>query len=195
MKDNVNYGTGRRKTAAARVFLSPGSGRITINRRPIDAYFGRETARMVVRQPLETIGMVNRFDIEVTVRRRRWQRPGRRHSSRHHESAAPLRRELPADASPRRLRHPGCARGRAQEGRFAQGPQEAAILEAVGSPPPRPGGSSNGRTADSDSASLGSNPSPPSQKKSGLVILLYKLMSRTGAGGSEKGSRRAVPVR
>ena len=68
MRENVNYGTGRRKTATARVFLTPGSGRITVNRRPIDTYFGRETARMVVRQPLETIGMVDRFDIEATVR-------------------------------------------------------------------------------------------------------------------------------
>ena len=68
MADNIHYSTGRRKTAAARVFLAPGSGRITINHRPIDAYFGRETARMIVRQPLETIGMPDRFDIEVTVR-------------------------------------------------------------------------------------------------------------------------------
>ena len=68
MANDVNYGTGRRKTAAARVFIAPGNGRITINRRPIDTYFGRETARMIVRQPLETVGMMNRFDIVVTVR-------------------------------------------------------------------------------------------------------------------------------
>ena len=65
---NYNYGTGRRKTATARVFLAPGSGRITINRRPLDTYFGRETARMVVRQPLETVGMADRFDLKITVR-------------------------------------------------------------------------------------------------------------------------------
>ena len=68
MADHVNYGTGRRKTAAASVFLTPGSGRITINRRPLDTYFGRETARMIVRQPLETVGMANRFDIRIMVR-------------------------------------------------------------------------------------------------------------------------------
>ena len=68
MADNIHYGTGRRKTATARVFLVPGSGRITINRRPLDTYFGRETARMIVRQPLETIGMLDRFDLQVTVR-------------------------------------------------------------------------------------------------------------------------------
>ena len=59
--------TGRRKTSTARVFLRPGSGRITVNRRPLDTYFGRETARMVVRQPLEHIEMADRFDIDVTV--------------------------------------------------------------------------------------------------------------------------------
>ncbi|BCU05508.1 30S ribosomal protein S9 [Allochromatium tepidum] len=60
--------TGRRKTSAARVFLSLGSGNITVNNRPLDEYFGRETARMVVRQPLETAGLLDRLDIKVTVR-------------------------------------------------------------------------------------------------------------------------------
>ena len=64
MNDNANYGTGRRKTAAARVFLSPGSGRITVNRRPLDTYFRRDTARMAIRRTLEAIGMAYRFDIE-----------------------------------------------------------------------------------------------------------------------------------
>ncbi|MCK0537931.1 30S ribosomal protein S9 [Alcanivorax quisquiliarum] len=62
-----NYGTGRRKTSAARVFLRPGSGKIVVNGRPLDEYFGRETARMVVRQPLELVEMTERFDILVTV--------------------------------------------------------------------------------------------------------------------------------
>lgn len=62
-----NYGTGRRKTSAARVFLRPGSGKIVVNGRPLDEYFGRETARMVVRQPLELVEMTDRFDILVTV--------------------------------------------------------------------------------------------------------------------------------
>ena len=60
--------TGRRKTSAARVFLSLGSGNITVNNRPLDEYFGRETARMVVRQPLETAGMADRVDVKITVR-------------------------------------------------------------------------------------------------------------------------------
>jgi small subunit ribosomal protein S9 len=62
-----NYGTGRRKTSAARVFLRPGNGAIVVNGKPLDEYFGRETARMVVRQPLELIDMTDRFDVKVTV--------------------------------------------------------------------------------------------------------------------------------
>ena len=63
----ANYGTGRRKTAAARVFLKPGSGKITVNDRPLDEFFGRETGRMIVRQPLELVQLSNKFDITVTV--------------------------------------------------------------------------------------------------------------------------------
>ncbi|MBA4696332.1 MAG: 30S ribosomal protein S9 [Legionella sp.] len=61
------YGTGRRKSAIARVFLTPGTGNIQVNKRSIDAYFGRETARMIVRQPLETVGALEQFDIYATV--------------------------------------------------------------------------------------------------------------------------------
>lgn len=63
-----NYGTGRRKTSTARVFIKPGSGQITINKRSIEEYFGRETARMVVRQPLELTESLDRFDINATVK-------------------------------------------------------------------------------------------------------------------------------
>jgi small subunit ribosomal protein S9 len=63
-----NYGTGRRKTAAARVFITPGSGRIMVNDQPLDEYFGRETARMIVRQPLEVAEAADRYDVKVTVR-------------------------------------------------------------------------------------------------------------------------------
>jgi small subunit ribosomal protein S9 len=61
------YGTGRRKTAAARVFLKPGKGVISINGKTVDEYFGRETSRMLVRQPLELAESLNRFDIKITV--------------------------------------------------------------------------------------------------------------------------------
>jgi small subunit ribosomal protein S9 len=62
-----NYGTGRRKSSTARVYLKPGKGDITINSRSLDVYFGRQTARMVVRQPLEVVDMTDRFDIDITV--------------------------------------------------------------------------------------------------------------------------------
>ena len=62
------YGTGRRKTSTARVYLKNGSGAITVNKRPLDGYFGREVARMIVRQPLELVEMIEKFDINVTVR-------------------------------------------------------------------------------------------------------------------------------
>ena len=61
------YGTGRRKTSTARVFMKPGSGEITVNNRPLDEFFGRQTARMIVRQPLELTEMTKNFDISVTV--------------------------------------------------------------------------------------------------------------------------------
>ena len=62
-----NYGTGRRKTSTARVYLSNGTGKITVNDRPLDQFFGRETGRMIVRQPLEIVQLADRFDIRVTV--------------------------------------------------------------------------------------------------------------------------------
>jgi small subunit ribosomal protein S9 len=62
-----HYGTGRRKTATARVYLKPGNGRITVNERSLDEFFGRETGRMIVRQPLEAVKLVDKFDIAVTV--------------------------------------------------------------------------------------------------------------------------------
>ena len=61
------YGTGRRKSSSARVFMRPGSGNITINTKSIDDYFGRETARMIARQPLEAVQMSDKFDVNVTV--------------------------------------------------------------------------------------------------------------------------------
>jgi small subunit ribosomal protein S9 len=62
-----NYGTGRRKTSTARVFLRPGGGSITVNSMSLDNYFGRKTARMVVRQPLELVDLVDKFDVVVNV--------------------------------------------------------------------------------------------------------------------------------
>jgi small subunit ribosomal protein S9 len=67
MSDTSFYGTGRRKSSTARVFLKSGSGDIKVNDRALDRFFGRETARMIVRQPLELINMTDSFDINVTV--------------------------------------------------------------------------------------------------------------------------------
>ena len=65
MAEQIPYGTGRRKTATARVRLTRGKGVITINNRTLDEYFGRETARMLVRQPFVTLDMTDRFDVSV----------------------------------------------------------------------------------------------------------------------------------
>ncbi len=61
------YGTGRRKTSSARVFLTPGSGNITVNGRPLEEYFGRETGRMIVRQALDQVDGLDKFDVKATV--------------------------------------------------------------------------------------------------------------------------------
>ena len=62
------YGTGRRKTSTARVFLKNGTGNIVVNARTLDTYFGRDTDRMIIRQPLEVTNLVDKFDIHITVR-------------------------------------------------------------------------------------------------------------------------------
>lgn len=68
MAQTQYYGTGRRKTSTARVFIKAGSGNIVVNQRSLTEYFGRETARMVVMQPLELVEMVGKFDLYVTVK-------------------------------------------------------------------------------------------------------------------------------
>ena len=67
MSDTNFYGTGRRKTSTARVYLKPGKGDITVNRKPLDVFFGRKTAQMIVRQPLELTQLGDKFDVNVTV--------------------------------------------------------------------------------------------------------------------------------
>ena len=67
MIGNYNYGTGRRKSSVARVFLKAGSGKIVINDKPVDEYFSRETGRMIVRQPLVLTDNIGKFDIMVNV--------------------------------------------------------------------------------------------------------------------------------
>ena len=67
MAVSPDYGTGRRKTSTARVYMQSGTGKITVNERPLDEVFGRETGRMIVRQPLELVQMMGKFDITVQV--------------------------------------------------------------------------------------------------------------------------------
>lgn len=67
MAQQAFYSTGRRKNASARVYLKPGSGEIKVNHKPLDEYFGRVTARMIVRQPLQVVDGLNKFDINVFV--------------------------------------------------------------------------------------------------------------------------------
>jgi small subunit ribosomal protein S9 len=68
MAVQYNYGTGRRKTSVARVFLKSGSGEIIVNKKPLDEFFSRKTDRMIIRQPLEKLEMTEQFDIMVTVK-------------------------------------------------------------------------------------------------------------------------------
>ncbi|ASK77939.1 30S ribosomal protein S9 [Paraphotobacterium marinum] len=68
MANNQYYGTGRRKSSAARVFIKPGNGNIIINKKTLEEYFGRETARMVVKQPLELLDMTEKLDLYITVK-------------------------------------------------------------------------------------------------------------------------------
>ena len=67
MAQQQNYGTGRRKSSTARVYMVPGSGNITVNEKPLDIYFGRKTSRMIVRQPLQVANAENKFDFKVFV--------------------------------------------------------------------------------------------------------------------------------
>ena len=68
MATEVHYGTGRRKTSTARVFIKKGKGNITVNKKPIDEFFDRETARMIVRQPLEHTELIGKIDVTATVK-------------------------------------------------------------------------------------------------------------------------------
>jgi small subunit ribosomal protein S9 len=68
MSETQFYGTGRRKTSTARVYMKAGSGKMKVNNRSLDLFFGRQTARMIVRQPLELMNMTDKFDITVTVK-------------------------------------------------------------------------------------------------------------------------------
>ena len=130
MAVSTNYGTGRRKSSTARVHMAAGKGVITVNDRALDEFFGRETGRMMVMQPLELVQMVDKFDISVTVAG--GGITGQAGAIRHGITRADrLRRDAALAAAQGRLRHARCARGGAQEGRSPQGPPRSAVLQAL----------------------------------------------------------------
>ena len=127
MAISQNYGTGRRKSSTARVFLRKGTGTITVNDRPLDEFFGRETARMIVRQPLELTKNTETFDIKVTT-------SGGGITGQAGAIRLGIARALLRVAGEFRdpLKKAGyLTRGRAQEGRPAQGPPRHPVLQAL----------------------------------------------------------------
>jgi len=127
----TNYGTGRRKTATARVYLKPGSGRIVVNQRSLDQFFGRETGRMIVRQPLEAVQLASKFDITVQVDG--GGITGQAGAIRHGITRALIEYDesLRKPAARCRVRDARRTRGGAQEGGPAQSTSRSAVLEAL----------------------------------------------------------------
>ena len=131
MIGNWNYGTGRRKSSVARVFMKKGSGQILVNGKPVEEYFGRQTSIMVVRQPLVLTANDAAFDVKVNVHGGGETGQAGADSPRHHARADRLRRGAEARSEPGRLRHPRRPRGRAQEGRPARRPAQEAVQQAL----------------------------------------------------------------
>ncbi len=131
MIGNWNYGTGRRKSSVARVFIKKGSGQIVVNGRAVDEYFGRQTSIMVVRQPLVLTANDAAFDIKVNVHG--GGESGQAGAVRHGITRALIDYDaaLEARTEPRRLRDARCARGRAQEGRSARRAPPQAVQQAL----------------------------------------------------------------
>ncbi len=131
MSVTYNYGTGRRKSAVARVFIKPGKGEIIVNDKPIDVFFSRETGRMVVRQPLELTDTVGKFDIMVNVSG--GGESGQAGAVRHGITRALIDYDatLKPTLEPSRSGYSRCTRSRAQKGRSAQGAPQEAILQAL----------------------------------------------------------------
>jgi small subunit ribosomal protein S9 len=121
----VHYGTGRRKSSVARVYLTRGSGNIMVNKRALDQYFGRETARMVVRQPLNTAELTDKLDITISVTG--GGGTGQAGAIRHGITRA----LISYDVTQGRLRNPRFTQGGAQKSGPAQGTQSAAVLQAL----------------------------------------------------------------
>ena len=123
--------TGKRKTAVARVTLRPGTGAYTINGRPLDAFFPRNTLQRNIRQPLETVGYEDRMDVVARMHGGGVQLAGRRAAPRHLARAARGRPEPARRAQAPRLPDARRARQGAQEGRPEEGPQAPAVQQAL----------------------------------------------------------------
>ena len=131
MIGNWNYGTGRRKSSVARVFMKKGTGQILVNGKPVEEYFGRQTSIMVVRQPLLLTANDAAFDVKVNVHG--GGETGQAGAVRHGITRALIDYDaaLKRDAEPGRLRDPRRPRGRAQEGRPARRPPPQAVQQAL----------------------------------------------------------------
>jgi small subunit ribosomal protein S9 len=127
MIGNYYYGTGRRKTSVARVFIKAGSGKFVVNEKPVDEFFTRETGRMVVRQPLVLTNHVQTFDIMVNVIG--GGESGQAGAVRHGITRALI--DYDAQLKPALSKAGLVTRSRAQEGRPPQGAPSQAVLEAL----------------------------------------------------------------
>ena len=125
------YATGKRKNAVARVWIKPGSGKITVNDRDVDVYFARPVLRMMIQQPFQVASRVDQYDVQSHGLRRRPVRPGRRGAPRHLQGADLFRAGAARRAQEGRLPDPRLARRRAQEVRPRQGPPQLPVLEAL----------------------------------------------------------------
>ncbi len=132
MSDVLNYyGTGRRKTATARVYLRPGSGAVEVNGRDLEGYFPSDVLRMVVRQPLVLTETVEKFDIVGERRGRRLRRPGRRDPARHQPRPARVQRRAARAPQGGRLPDPRPAQEGTQEVRPRGRPQAVPVQQAL----------------------------------------------------------------
>ena len=130
--DTRYYGTGRRKTSVARVWLKAGGGNILVNRRAFEEYFPRETLRMVICQPLQLTSTLGQFDAIINVGGGGPSGPGGRGAARHRPRAPAVRRQAAADAQAGGAADARSPHAGAQEVRAAGRPVEVPVLEAVG---------------------------------------------------------------
>ena len=128
---NSFYGTGRRKTSSARVYLRQGTGKVSINGRTLDEFFGRETGRMIVQQPFGAVQLDGKFDVDAHVEG--GGITGQAGAIRHGITRALMAYDetLRSPLAQGGLCYPRCARGRAQEGRSSQGASRHAVLQTL----------------------------------------------------------------